>query len=121
MILRWLGAFPGGRDPSREPQIGGDRGDWIEVKPRRRKARREAEEGYHRHRDYSRYWYGRTRSPSSRQNRPRLRVNNRHQELPFDHSVGVSPRGQYFSALFINNNRHFFIMFVTFKIMKSLE
>ncbi|KAK2436724.1 inorganic pyrophosphatase TTM2 [Trifolium repens] len=36
-------------------------------------------------------------------------------------SVGVSPRGQYFSALFINNNRHFFIMFVTFKIMKSLE
>jgi hypothetical protein len=35
--------------------------------------------------------------------------------------VGVSPRGQYFSALFINNNRHFFIMFVTFKIMKSLE
>ncbi|GAU33774.1 hypothetical protein TSUD_393360 [Trifolium subterraneum] len=55
----------GGRDPSREPQMGGDRGDWHEVRNRRRKAPREVDDDWNRQREISRRRrYGRTRSPS---------------------------------------------------------
>ncbi|GAU22961.1 hypothetical protein TSUD_247050 [Trifolium subterraneum] len=52
--------------------MGGDRGDWVEVRPRRRKVRRQAEENDHRQRDNSSFWFGRTRlhSPWQRHSPP---------------------------------------------------
>ncbi|MCH86597.1 hypothetical protein A2U01_0007456, partial [Trifolium medium] len=38
----------GGRDHDRVPEMGGNEGDWIEVRPRRRKASRQLDDGFDR-------------------------------------------------------------------------
>jgi hypothetical protein len=45
----------GGRGPSRVPQRGGNGDDWIDVSPRRRKARRQGDRGHDKQRENKRH------------------------------------------------------------------
>ncbi|MCI32612.1 hypothetical protein A2U01_0053826, partial [Trifolium medium] len=85
---------------------GWDRGDWIEVRSRRRKERREAEEGHHRQREVSRFRNDRQRSLSPwqtrLQDRSRLGVNHRYRDSRFDDH---SPYGRRQDMYGVGNSR----------------
>ncbi|GAU15594.1 hypothetical protein TSUD_108530 [Trifolium subterraneum] len=65
-------------------------GDWIEVRPRRRKARREVENNHHKQKEQSHYWKGRTHFASPWQTRSRVGSQHQYRERQ---SEDRSPEG----------------------------